>query len=97
MAAIVTFGVLLMFWVIGWAAEFAGGPLGTVLTHLSILEHNDSFAKGVLDTKDLIYYVNFTAWPCSSPCARSRRAGGPADAPPGLDASIPGSPCWPRR
>jgi ABC-2 type transport system permease protein len=60
-AAIVTFGVLLMFWVIGWTAEFASGPLGTVLTHLSILEHNDTFAKGVLDTKDVIYYVDFTA------------------------------------
>jgi ABC-2 type transport system permease protein len=60
-AAIVTFGILLMFWVIGWTAEFAGGPLGTVLTHLSILEHNDTFAKGVLDTKDIIYYVDFTA------------------------------------
>jgi ABC-2 type transport system permease protein len=60
-AAIITFGVLLMFWVIGWTAEFAGGPLGTVLTHLSILEHNDTFAKGVLDTKDVVYYLNFTA------------------------------------
>ncbi|HEU4371391.1 MAG TPA: ABC transporter permease subunit [Methylomirabilota bacterium] len=59
-AAIVTFGVLLMFWIIGWTAEFAGGPLGAVLTHLSILDHNDTFAKGVLDTKDIIYYVNFT-------------------------------------
>jgi ABC-2 type transport system permease protein len=60
-AAIVTFGILLMLWVLGWTAEFAGGPLGTVLTHLSILEHNDTFAKGVLDTKDIIYYVDFTA------------------------------------
>ena len=59
-AAIVTFGVLLMFWIIGWTAEFAGGPMGTVLTHLSILEHNDTFAKGVLDTKDILYYLNFT-------------------------------------
>jgi ABC-2 type transport system permease protein len=59
-AAIVTFGVLLMFWIIGWTAEFAGGPMGTVLTDLSILEHNDTFAKGVLDTKDILYYVNFT-------------------------------------
>ena len=50
-----------MFWIIGWTADFAGGPYGAVLTHLSILEHNDSFAKGVLDTKDVIYYLNFTA------------------------------------
>jgi ABC-2 type transport system permease protein len=60
-AAVVTFGLLLMFWIIGWTAEIVGGPLGTVLTHLSILEHNDTFAKGVLDTKDIIYYINFTA------------------------------------
>jgi ABC-2 type transport system permease protein len=59
-AAIVTFGILLMFWIIGWTAEFAGGPLGAVLTHLSILEHNDTFSKGVLDTKDVLYYINFT-------------------------------------
>jgi ABC-2 type transport system permease protein len=34
--------------------------MGAVLTHLSILEHNDTFAKGVLDTKDVIYYLDFT-------------------------------------
>ena len=61
MAALVTWGILLMFWVIGWPAEFVGGWLGTVLTHLSVLEHNDTFAKGVLDTKDIIYFVDFTA------------------------------------
>jgi ABC-2 type transport system permease protein len=60
-AAIVTFGVLLMFWIVGWPAEFVGGPLGTVLTHLSIIEHNDTFTKGVLDTKDILYYLDFTA------------------------------------
>jgi len=59
-AAIVTFGILLSFWIIGWLAAFVSGPMGAVLTHLSILEHNDTFAKGVLDTKDVIYYVDFT-------------------------------------
>jgi ABC-2 type transport system permease protein len=33
---------------------------GRVLSHLSILEHYDSFSKGVLDTKDVIYYIDFT-------------------------------------
>jgi ABC-2 type transport system permease protein len=60
-AAIVTIGVLLMLWIIGWSAEFATGPIATVLTHLSLIEHNDTFAKGVLDTKDIIYYVDITA------------------------------------
>ena len=60
-AAVVAFGISLMFWIVGWTAEFAGGPLGAVLTHLSILEHNDTFAKGVIDTKDVLYYLDFTA------------------------------------
>lgn len=59
-AAIVTFGILLMFWVIGWSADYAGGTWAVVLRHLSLIEHFDSFAKGVFDTKDVIYYVNFT-------------------------------------
>jgi ABC-2 type transport system permease protein len=58
-AAVVTFGILLMFWVIGWAADQAGGVWGRVLTHLSIVEHFDNFTRGVLDTKDVLYYVNF--------------------------------------
>jgi len=59
-AAITTFGILLMFWIVGWSADYAGGSAGKVLQHLSILEHNDSFSKGVFDTKDVIYYVDFT-------------------------------------
>ncbi|MBI4637308.1 MAG: ABC transporter permease subunit [Candidatus Rokubacteria bacterium] len=59
-ASITTFGILLIFWVLGWSADYAGGVWGKVLAHLSILEHYDNFAKGVLDTKDVIYYLNFT-------------------------------------
>ncbi len=59
-ASIITFGVLLILWVIGWSSDYAGGVWGRVLSHISLLEHFDSFAKGVLDTKDILYYVNFT-------------------------------------
>ena len=59
-ASLITFGVLLIFWVLGWSADAVGGPWGKVLSDLSILEHYDTFAKGILDTKDVIYYVNFT-------------------------------------
>jgi len=50
----------LIFWILGWSADYAGGTAGKVLQFLSILEHNDSFSKGVLDTKDVLYYLNFT-------------------------------------
>src|SRR5881397_2252991 len=59
-AEITTFGVLLIFWILGWSADYAGGTTGKVLQFLSILEHNESFAKGVLETKDILYYLNFT-------------------------------------
>jgi ABC-2 type transport system permease protein len=59
-AAITTFGTLLLLWVVGWSAEYVGGPWGRVLSHLSILEHFDTFARGVLDTKDVIFYLDVT-------------------------------------
>ena len=59
-AAVTTFGTLLLLWVVGWSAEYVGGPWGRVLSHLSILEHFDTFARGVLDTKDVIYYLDVT-------------------------------------
>ena len=60
-ASITTFGILLILWVIGWSADYVGGVWGKVLQHLSLIEHNDNFAKGVLDTKDVLYYLNFIA------------------------------------
>jgi gliding motility-associated transport system permease protein len=51
-----TFGVLLGLWIIGWGAEFAAGNLRAVLQYLSITEHMDTFSRGLIDTKDLVYY-----------------------------------------
>ena len=51
-----TFGVLLALWIVGWGAEWAGGNLRAVLQFLSIPEHTDGFHRGVIDTKDLIYF-----------------------------------------
>jgi ABC-2 type transport system permease protein len=60
-AAFLTFLVLLLFWVLGWSADYAGAPWKAIISHLSLLEHWDgSFARGVLETKDIIYFVNFT-------------------------------------
>lgn len=59
-AAISAFGALLILWVIGWMGNLAGPPLNTIITHVSIIDHLDSFAKGVIESKDLIYYVNLT-------------------------------------
>lgn len=56
-SAVITFGVLLFLWVIGWAKHFLGPELGGVLAYLSIIEHFNDFAKGIIDTKHIIYYL----------------------------------------
>jgi ABC-2 type transport system permease protein len=58
-AAVLSFGALLMFWVIGWAKSFAGPSMGSLIEYLSITKHLDGFAKGMLDSRDMIYYVLF--------------------------------------
>jgi ABC-2 type transport system permease protein len=56
-----TFGILLALWIIGWGAEAAGGNMRTVLQYLSITEHMDGFSRGLIDTKDLVYYATAIA------------------------------------
>lgn len=59
-AAVLTFGAALLFWIIDWLADSAGAGLGQVLSHLSIIRHFESFQRGVIESKDLIFYLNFT-------------------------------------
>jgi ABC-2 type transport system permease protein len=61
-AAVISFGALLLFWVIGFSAQTAGPVLGNILKHLSLLDHFDTFSKGVIDSRDVIYYLNFTVF-----------------------------------
>jgi ABC-2 type transport system permease protein len=61
-AGMATFAVFLMLWVINWISSFVGPTAQNVLTYLSITEHFDDFAKGVIDTKHLVYYASFMAF-----------------------------------
>jgi ABC-2 type transport system permease protein len=61
-AGMVTFAVFLMFWVINWMGSFVGPTWQAVLGHMSITDHFDDFAKGVIDTKHLVYYLSFIAF-----------------------------------
>lgn len=58
-SAVLTFGTLLLFWVLSWAAYSARGPWRDVLNYLSFFEHFDGMTKGILDTSDLAYYLSF--------------------------------------
>ena len=61
-AGVSTFGLALFFLIIGWAVPFVGNTFSRVLSEFSLLRHFDSFAKGVIHTKDVTYYVFMTAF-----------------------------------
>ncbi|MBZ5603531.1 MAG: ABC transporter permease subunit [Acidobacteriia bacterium] len=57
-AGVAGFAVALLLWVIDWVSSFETSITAKVLSYLSVLQHFDSFSKGVLDTKDIVYYVS---------------------------------------
>ena len=58
-AAVLTFGTLLLFWILNWASYSAGGIWKGVLNYLSFIQHFDGMTRGILDTTDLVYYLSF--------------------------------------
>jgi ABC-2 type transport system permease protein len=58
-AGMLTFGVFLVLWVIDWMAPTLGPTGEKIVEYLSITRHFEDFAKGVIDTTHLIYYVSF--------------------------------------
>jgi|SRR5450755_2939186 ABC-2 type transport system permease protein len=56
-AGAVTFGACLVLWVLGWTSGYETATWAQVLSYMSITTHMEPFSKGVLDTKDTIYYL----------------------------------------
>ncbi len=57
-AGAATFGACLMLWVLEWVAGYETATWAKVLAYMSVITHFESFGKGVLDTKDAVYYVS---------------------------------------
>jgi ABC-2 type transport system permease protein len=58
-AAISTFGVLLLLWVLDWAAQTGGGGGSGLFGYLSLLRHYEAMLKGIFNTSDVAYYLLF--------------------------------------
>ncbi len=56
-AGAATFGVELLLWVIGWVGEYETAGWAHVLSYLSVTTHFESFGRGVLDSKDAVFYI----------------------------------------
>ena len=59
-AAIATFGFLLLLWILDWAGSGGTETPSALLSYLSLLTHYDSLLRGVFDTRDVAYYLLFT-------------------------------------
>lgn len=55
-AAVTCMVALLLLYVISWPAETAGETWGAVLKYVSLTEHFAELVKGIIDTRDLMYF-----------------------------------------
>jgi len=59
-AAISTFGALLLLWIIDWAGDQAGDiDASGVLEYLSILRHFETLSRGLFSSTDILYFLLF--------------------------------------
>jgi ABC-2 type transport system permease protein len=58
-AAISTFGLLMLLWIIDWAGVGAEQTSG-LFTYLSLLRHYEALLKGLVNSSDVLYYLLLT-------------------------------------
>jgi len=58
-AAIATFGALLLFWILDWSGQGAQASVGGagVLAYLSLFNHYRPFLEGLFDSADALYHL----------------------------------------
>ncbi len=59
-AGMLSFGVIMMLWLVDAVANNAQATMKSVLTYLSVLSHLEDFMKGVLATSHVIFYLSLT-------------------------------------
>jgi len=60
-SAVVAGGILFGLWFLGMVGSLIPEPLGEILSYFSLSEHFPGFVRGVVDTRDLVYYLSVTA------------------------------------
>ena len=58
-AAILTFALVLLLWIIDLIAQNVGGILGDGLKHISLLENYNNLVQGILDTSNLVVFASY--------------------------------------
>jgi ABC-2 type transport system permease protein len=54
----VTFGTCLLLYVLNWVSSYSESAFGKAIAYCSILVHFEPFSRGVIDSKDVIFYLS---------------------------------------
>ena len=57
-AGAATFAVCLLLWVLSWVSSYNDAGWAQAIAYCSILTHFEPFSKGIIDTKDVIFYLS---------------------------------------
>ena len=60
-AAIVGVGITLLMWLVSGLSEMVSGGVKAVVEYLPLFAHYNDMLRGVIDTKDILYYVSVVA------------------------------------
>ena len=60
-SAVVAGGILFGLWFLGSAASLIPDPAGDLLSYFSLSYHFPNFIRGIVDTRDVVYYLSVTA------------------------------------
>ena len=58
-AAMLSFGAILLLWVLDFGSQAGSSAWASSLEYLSVFRHYDDFTRGVIDTSNVIFYLSF--------------------------------------
>ncbi len=59
LAAVFTFALMLLLWIIDSLGQQMGGALGAVFSHLSMLKHYNNLVQGIVDSSSLVMFATY--------------------------------------
>jgi ABC-2 type transport system permease protein len=57
-AGAATFALCLLLFILSWVTSYNDAPWAQALAYCSIMTHFEPFAKGIIDSKDLVFYLS---------------------------------------
>lgn len=58
-SAVLSFGTLLLILILNWGLASGSGAIQRILSYLSFSQHFDDMTRGILDTKDIVYFLSY--------------------------------------